>query len=89
MHLVVDGDERVVWGEGPGGAFTMDQECLLPPVHDVLLHFGDIVRDVVDHVHVQVVRGGPENLRKCLGEENKSRISPSPFGSFPASALST
>ena len=48
--LVVDGDERVVRGESSGGAFAVDQQGLLPPVHHVLLHFGDVVRDVVDDV---------------------------------------
>jgi hypothetical protein len=37
-HLVVDGDERVVRGEGPGAAFAVHQQRLQLPVHHVLFH---------------------------------------------------
>lgn len=41
--LVVDRDERVVRGERAGGAFAVNQQAPLLPVHHVLLHFGDVV----------------------------------------------
>lgn len=55
-----------MWGESPGGSFAVDQQSLLLPVHHVLLHFGDVVRNVVDDVHVQVVRRRAKHFRKGL-----------------------
>lgn len=69
LHLVVDGDERVVRGERPGGAFTVDQQGPLLPVHHVLFHFGDVVRNVVNDVHVEVVRRGAEHFGKSLKDK--------------------
>lgn len=55
-----------MWGESPGGSFAVDQQSLLLPVHHVLLHFGDVVRNVIDDMHVQVVRRGAKHFREGL-----------------------
>lgn len=60
-----------MWGEGSGGSFAVDQQSLLLPVHHVLLHLSDVVRDVVDNVHVQVVRRGAEHLGEGLTNKNR------------------
>lgn len=65
-YLVVYGDEGVVRGESSGGSFAVDQQSPLLPVHHVLLHFGDVVGNVVDDVHVQVVRRRAEHFGKGL-----------------------
>ena len=72
-HLVVDGDEGVVRGEGPGGALAVDQQRLGPAVHHVLLHLGDVVGHVVDHVHVQVVGRGRKHLGEGLRAAGRGR----------------
>lgn len=63
-----------MWGESSGGAFAVDQQSPLLPVHHVLLNFGDVVRDVVDDVHVEVVRRGAKHFREGL--KRLKRISP-------------
>lgn len=65
-HLVVDGDEWVVRGEGPGGALAVHQQGALATIHHVLLHLGDVVRHVVDDVHVQVVRSSAKHFGEGL-----------------------
>lgn len=74
VYLVVYGDERVVWWKRPGGAFPVDQQRLLPPVHHVLLHLGDVVGYVIDHVHVQVVRRRTEHLSKGLTDKYVNKV---------------
>lgn len=71
-YLVVDRNEWMVGREGSGGAFAVNQQCFLLPVHDVLFHFGDVVRDVVDDVHVQVVWCGGEDFCEGLKCERVS-----------------
>ncbi len=44
----------------------MDQQGLLLSVDDVFLHFGDVVADVVNQVHVQVVGSLIEDFGECL-----------------------
>lgn len=53
-------------GESSGGSFAVDQQSLLLPVHDVLLDFGNVVRNVVDDVHVEVVRRGAKHFGEGL-----------------------
>lgn len=52
--------------EGTGGALAVHQQGTLAAVHHVLLHLGDVVRHVVDDVHVQVVRSGAKHLGEGL-----------------------
>ena len=61
----------MIWRECPGGSLPVDQECLWLPAHHVLLHLGDVVADVVDHVHVQIIRSTVEHLDT---EKNKKTI---------------
>ena len=75
-YLVVHGDEGVMRGEGPGGALAVHQQGLLLAVHHVLLHLGDVVGHVVDHVHVQVVWRGGEDLGEGLRDRRTQRASP-------------
>lgn len=56
-----------MWGEGPGRALTVHQQRFLLAVHHVLFHLGDVVRHVVDDVHVQVVGRGGEHFGEGLG----------------------
>ena len=44
----------------------MDQQSSLFAIYKVLFHLGNVVRDIVDHVHVKVIRGGVEHLGKGL-----------------------
>lgn len=64
-----------MWGERPGGSFTVNQERLLSAVHHVLLHLGDVVRNVVDDVHVEVVRRRAEHFGEGL-KNNKLTLGP-------------
>lgn len=56
----------------------MDKQGFLFPIHHVLLHFSDIVRDIVDDVHVQVIGRGGKHFRKGLKEMPgvKTKIKP-------------
>ena len=57
---------------GSGSAtlhLPMNKEPFPFPVHEVLLHFGDVVTDVIDDVHVQVVGGGLEHLGEGLARQ--------------------
>lgn len=54
---------------GRGTYLAMDQEGFDLAVHRMLLYFGDVVGNVVDEVHVQVVRRGVELLGKSLATE--------------------
>lgn len=74
VYLVVYGDEWVVRRKRPGGAFPVDQQRLLPPVHHVLLHLCDVVRYVIDHVHVQVVGRRTEHLSKGLTDRHVNNV---------------
>ena len=49
----------------------MNEECLLPPAHEVLLLLGYVVGHIVDDLHVKVVWCGVEGLRKCLQRERE------------------
>ena len=64
-HLVVNGDEWVVWWEGAGGTLPMNQQSLLLAVHHVFLHLGNVVGHVIDHMHVQIIWCGGEDF--CEG----------------------
>lgn len=68
MYLVVYRDEWVVWRERPCGTFPVDKQGFLFPIHHMLLHFGNVVRDIVDHVHVKVVRRCCKHFGKGLKE---------------------
>lgn len=55
--------------ERPRGPLPVHQQRPLLPIHHMLLDFGDVVRDVIDHVQIQVIGGGIEDLGKSLREE--------------------
>lgn len=80
--LVVHRYQRVVWWKRTSGAFTMNQQLSRSAVHHVLLDFGHVVADVVDHLHVQIVRCGLEHLRERLpGQEgHRAAIHPGEIG---------
>lgn len=56
-ELVVHGDERVVGGERAGGALSVDEEGAELVIDDVLFDLRDVMRHIVDYVHVEVVWG--------------------------------
>lgn len=41
----------------------------------MLLHFGNVVRNIIDHVQVQVIRGCVEDLGKSLEENTEDKSS--------------
>lgn len=60
----------MVWREGARGAFPVNQQLPLLAVHHVVLHLGNIVRNVIDNVHVEIIGCGVKHLGKRLtGEE--------------------
>lgn len=65
-YLVVHSNEGVVRRESAGGPLPVHQQCPLLPVHHVLFHFGNVVRNIIDHVQVQVIRGCVEDLGESL-----------------------
>mmetsp|Transcript_41766 Transcript_41766/g.100237 ORF Transcript_41766/g.100237 Transcript_41766/m.100237 type:complete len:213 (+) Transcript_41766:373-1011(+) len=69
-HLVVHRNQWVVGGEGSCGPLPMHEQLLHLPIHQVLLHLCNVVRHVVDQVHVQVLRRLVKDLGECLpGQE--------------------
>lgn len=52
----------------------MNQQSPLFPIHHMLLNFGDVVRNVVDNVHVQVVWCGAEHFGEGLKKIQKKQL---------------
>lgn len=52
--------------ESAGGPFPVHQQRPLLSIYHVLLHFGDVVRNIINHMQVQVVRGCVEDFGKSL-----------------------
>lgn len=65
-QLVVYGYERMVRGERPRGALPMDEQSLQFSVDQVLLNFGNIVRYVVNDLHVEVIGRAIEHFPESL-----------------------
>mmetsp|Transcript_23153 Transcript_23153/g.57605 ORF Transcript_23153/g.57605 Transcript_23153/m.57605 type:complete len:212 (-) Transcript_23153:621-1256(-) len=59
--------------EGPGGSLSVDKQLLALSVHHMLLDLGNVVRHVVDDVHVQVFWGLVEDFGKCLASQEGHR----------------
>lgn len=51
----------------------MNKQCFWLSIDNVLLGFGNVVRDIVNHVHVQVIRGHFELFCKCLEVKIKNK----------------
>mmetsp|Transcript_32706 Transcript_32706/g.40193 ORF Transcript_32706/g.40193 Transcript_32706/m.40193 type:complete len:206 (-) Transcript_32706:407-1024(-) len=51
------------------GALAMDQQLLALAIHEMLLHFGDVMGYIINHVHVQIFGRLVEDLRKCLSRQ--------------------
>lgn len=68
IYLVVYRDEWVVRWERSCGTFPVDKQCFLFPIHHMFLHFGNVVRDIIDDVHVKVIRRCCKHFRKGLKE---------------------
>lgn len=66
-HLVINSNEWVVRRESAGGSLPVHQQRSLLAIYHVLLHFGDIVRNIINHMQVQVVRGCVKDFSKSLG----------------------
>lgn len=77
-ELIVHRDERMVRRERPGGALAMNQQLALLAIDHVVLHLGNVVRDVVDDVHVEIIRGGVEHLGEGLAREEGHRAAVHP-----------
>ncbi len=65
-HLIVDRYEWMVRRERSCRSLSVQEKRLLFAVHHVLFHLGDVVRDVVDDVHVQIVWCGVEDFGEGL-----------------------
>lgn len=63
-YLIIHRDEWVIWWECPGGSLPVDQQGLRLPIHHVLLHLGNVVAHIIDHMHVQVIRVRVEHLEE-------------------------
>ena len=59
--LVVYRNEWMMWRERPRWALPVNEQGLWPAVNHVLLHLGNVVRHVVNHVHV-LVEDDKQNL---------------------------
>lgn len=55
-----------MWREGSCRSFTVNQKGSLLPIHHVLFDLSDVVRDIIDDVHVQVVGRGAEDFGEGL-----------------------
>lgn len=66
-YLVINSNEWVVRRECAGGSLPVHQQRPLLSIHHVLLHFGDVVRHIINHMQVQVIRGCVEDFSKSLG----------------------
>lgn len=51
-HLVVNGNERVVRGKGSGRSLAMYKQSFLSSINHMLLHLGNVVRNIINDVHV-------------------------------------
>lgn len=69
-YLIVDRYEWVMRRKRSCRTLPVHQKSLLFAVHHVLLNLGDVMRDVVDDVHVQIIWRGVEHF----GEGLKVRI---------------
>lgn len=58
--------------EGTGGSLPVNQQRPLLPVYHVLFHLGNVVGDVVDDVHVQVVWRSAEHFGEGLEDRIKT-----------------
>lgn len=68
-YLVINSNEWMVWWESTGRSLPVHQQCPFLSIHYVLFHFGNIVRNIIDHVQVQVIRSCIEDLGKSLRRE--------------------
>jgi hypothetical protein len=51
-YLVIDGNEWVVRREGTRGALAVNEEGAHLAVNAMLFHLGNVVGDVINHMHV-------------------------------------
>lgn len=57
--------------EGTRGPFAMDEQGLELAIDHVLFDLGDVVRDVVDEVHVEVIGRRLEDFGKGLPRQER------------------
>ncbi len=62
-----------MWGEGTSGALAMDKQGGWFAIHPVFLNLCNVVRDIVDDVHVEVVGRGVEDFCEGLGKTEQKR----------------
>jgi len=62
-----------MWRKSARRAFSVHQQSFLLAVDHVLLDLGDVVRDVVDEMHVQVVRRAVEHFAERLQRKELNR----------------
>lgn len=65
-HLIVDRYEWMVRRERSCRSLPVQEKRLLFAVHHVLFHLGDVVRDVIDDMHVQIIWCGVEDFGEGL-----------------------
>lgn len=63
-------------GKSSGRAFPVHKQGPFFPIDHMLFYFGDVVRHIIDHMHIQVIRGGVEDFGKSLDEGRDRRESP-------------
>mmetsp|Transcript_44211 Transcript_44211/g.77086 ORF Transcript_44211/g.77086 Transcript_44211/m.77086 type:complete len:201 (-) Transcript_44211:938-1540(-) len=67
--LIVHRDQRMVGRKCPGTALAMHQQSLHFSIHHVLLHLRNIMRHIINHMHVEIIRFSVELLREGLAHE--------------------
>lgn len=67
--MIVDWDERMMRRESSSGAFAMHEKSFVLAVDQMLLDFGNVMRHVVDEMHVEIVGRGLEDFGERLSRQ--------------------
>mmetsp|Transcript_12815 Transcript_12815/g.30458 ORF Transcript_12815/g.30458 Transcript_12815/m.30458 type:complete len:250 (-) Transcript_12815:629-1378(-) len=82
-QLVIHRNQWVVRRKGSGGAFSVHQQLLALAIYEMLFHFGNVVGDIVNYVHIQIFRRLIEDLGESLAcqESHRRTVHPGVVGS--------
>src|SRR5437867_5227361 len=73
--FVLGGRLRMSGGERPGRALAVHDDLLAHAVHRVLFHLPDVVTDVVDDPHAEVIGGSPEHIGEGVPHAERNQLS--------------
>lgn len=74
FHLIIHWNKGMMRWKGPCRSFPMNKQGLLLSVDEMLLHFGNIVRYVVDDVHVEIIWSRTEHLGERLKQKSQQIV---------------